>query len=183
MRHPTTRPPHDRTRSSMSQRWADPFQATRGDSLGRSMPQHRCKPHKAISNATSQPCWMALPRLDSPARRPHHGHEHRRAANYRHSAVASSRHRATARGFLPQGLSNTCPQAGAMRSPVPSRGQVSNKPKRKQSARRAARTSEFSLYGELSIKQRVFCLADAARRLWPSGRRRPASGRQKIPLD
>ena len=113
----------------MSQRWADPFQAARGDSLGLSMLQNRCSPYRAISNATSQPCWMALPRLDSPARRPHHGHEHRRAANYRHSAVASSMHRATARGFLPQGLSNTCPQAGAMRSPVPSRGQVSNKPK------------------------------------------------------
>jgi hypothetical protein len=33
------------------------------------------------------------------------------------------------------------------------------------------------------IEQRVFCLADAARRQWPSERRPPASGRQKIPLD
>jgi hypothetical protein len=37
-----------------------------------------------------------------------------------------------ARGFLPQGLSNTCPQTGAMRSVVTTHGQVSNKPKRKQ---------------------------------------------------
>jgi len=36
-----------------------------------------------------------------------------------------------ARGFLPQGLSDTCPNTGAMRSVVASRGQVSNKPKRK----------------------------------------------------
>jgi hypothetical protein len=35
-----------------------------------------------------------------------------------------------ARGFLPQGLSNTCPQTGAMRSVVTTHGQVSNKPKR-----------------------------------------------------
>ena len=35
----------------------------------------------------------------------------------------------------------------------------------------------------LLIKQRVFCLADAARDLRTSARRWSASGRQKIPLD
>ena len=38
-------------------------------------------------------------------------------------------------------------------------------------------------YEEISIKQRVFCLADAARKCRRFGRRPPASGRQKIPLD
>jgi hypothetical protein len=119
----------------MSQRWADAaFQAARGDGLGRSMPQHPCKPHKAGRKATCRRCCLALPRMRRPARRPHHGHQHRRAAHYRHSAVASSRHRATARGFLPQGLSNTCPQTGAMRRVVASHGQVSNKPKRNRSS-------------------------------------------------
>ena len=33
------------------------------------------------------------------------------------------------RGFLPRGLSNTCPQACAMRGAVASHGQVANKPK------------------------------------------------------
>jgi hypothetical protein len=33
------------------------------------------------------------------------------------------------RGFLPRGLSNTCPQVCATRSAVASHGQVSNKPK------------------------------------------------------
>ena len=42
---------------------------------------------------------------------------------------ACSRHRGVARGFLPQGLSNTCPQTGVMRRVVAMRGQVSNKPK------------------------------------------------------
>ena len=35
------------------------------------------------------------------------------------------------RGFLPRGLSNTCPQVCATRSAVASHGQVSNKPKHK----------------------------------------------------
>jgi len=35
------------------------------------------------------------------------------------------------RGFLPRGLSNTCPQVCATRSAVASHGQVSNKPKQK----------------------------------------------------
>ena len=47
--------------------------------------------------------------------------------HYRHSAVAIQRHRGTARGFLPRGLSNTCPQVGAMRCIVVSHRQVSNK--------------------------------------------------------
>ncbi len=38
-------------------------------------------------------------------------------------------------------------------------------------------------YGELCIEQRVFCLADAARRRWPSGWCPSATGRQEIPLD
>jgi hypothetical protein len=37
-----------------------------------------------------------------------------------------------ARSFLPQGLSNTCPQTGVMPTVVAPRGQVSNKPKRKR---------------------------------------------------
>jgi len=36
------------------------------------------------------------------------------------------------RGFLPRGLSNTCPQVCATRSAVASHGQVSNKPKQLQ---------------------------------------------------
>ena len=48
-----------------------------------------------------------------------------------------------ARGFLPQGLSNTCPQTGALRSVVASRGQVSNKPKRKRSFAEHAEESKF----------------------------------------
>ena len=36
------------------------------------------------------------------------------------------------RGFLPRGLSNTCPQVCATRSAVASHGQVSNKPKQEQ---------------------------------------------------
>ena len=35
----------------------------------------------------------------------------------------------------------------------------------------------------IATKQRVFCLADAARSWWPTRRCRPVSGRQKIPLD
>ena len=118
----------------MSQRRADaPFQAARGDSLGCSMPQHRCKPHKTISIATCRPCRLALPRSDRPAQEPHNGHQHRCAAHYRHSAVASSSHCGVARGFLPQGLSNACPHTGAVRSVVAARGQASNKPKRERS--------------------------------------------------
>ena len=49
--------------------------------------------------------------------------------HYRHRAVATSDHRGTARGFLPRGLSNTCPQVCPMRRTVASHGQVSNKPK------------------------------------------------------
>ena len=37
------------------------------------------------------------------------------------------------RGFLPRGLSNTCPQVCATRSAVASHGQVSNKPKQVKS--------------------------------------------------
>ena len=37
------------------------------------------------------------------------------------------------RGFLPRGLSNTCPQVCATRSAVASHGQVSNKPKQLRS--------------------------------------------------
>ncbi|MGQ3051679.1 MAG: hypothetical protein ACT6S0_07830, partial [Roseateles sp.] len=40
------------------------------------------------------------------------------------------RHRHVRRGFLPRGLSNTCPLFGAIRTTGMSRGQVSNKPKR-----------------------------------------------------
>ena len=49
--------------------------------------------------------------------------------HYRHRAVATSDHRGTARGFLPRGLSNTCPQVCATRPAEALRGQVSNKPK------------------------------------------------------
>ena len=42
------------------------------------------------------------------------------------------RQRHVRRGFLPRGLSNTCPQIGAARTAGMSRGQVSNKPKRLQ---------------------------------------------------
>jgi hypothetical protein len=52
-----------------------------------------------------------------------------RLHHYRHRAVATSDHRGTARGFLPRGLSNTCPQVCATRGTVASHGQVSNKPK------------------------------------------------------
>ena len=65
--------------------------------------------------------------------RPYSGCTHQHCAHYRHSAIACSRHRGLARGFLPQGLSNTCPQTGAMRRVVSMRGQVSNKPKRNRS--------------------------------------------------
>ena len=51
--------------------------------------------------------------------------------HYRHRAVATSDHRSTARGFLPRGLSSTCPQVCAMRRNVASHGQVSNNPKHK----------------------------------------------------
>ena len=44
-------------------------------------------------------------------------------------AVAASAHRGMGRGFLPRGLSNTCPQVSAMCRTVVSHGQVSNKPK------------------------------------------------------
>lgn len=37
------------------------------------------------------------------------------------------------RGFLPWGLSNTCPQGGAIRAPVACDGQVSDNPKQHQS--------------------------------------------------
>ena len=37
------------------------------------------------------------------------------------------------RGFLPWGLSNTCPQGGAIRAPVACDGQVSDNPKQVQS--------------------------------------------------
>jgi hypothetical protein len=53
--------------------------------------------------------------------------------HYRHRAVATSEHRGTARGFLPRGLSNTCPQACAMHGTAVSHGQVSNKPKQNRS--------------------------------------------------
>ena len=39
------------------------------------------------------------------------------------------------RGFLPWGLSNTCPQDGAMRPSVACDGQVSDNPKQLQSSR------------------------------------------------
>ncbi len=39
------------------------------------------------------------------------------------------------RGFLPWGLSNTCPQGGAIRAPVACDGQVSDNPKQGQSIR------------------------------------------------
>ena len=52
--------------------------------------------------------------------------------HYRHRAAATWEHRGTARGFLPRGLSNTCPLIGAMRSVSASPGQVSNKPKQKR---------------------------------------------------
>ena len=47
-------------------------------------------------------------------------------------AVAASAHRGMGRGFLPRGLSNTCPQVSAARDTVAAHGQVSNKPKQKQ---------------------------------------------------
>jgi hypothetical protein len=56
--------------------------------------------------------------------------------HYRHRAVATSDHRATGRGFLPRGLSNTCPQVGTMHRAVPLHGQVSNKPKQRGTVER-----------------------------------------------
>jgi hypothetical protein len=47
-----------------------------------------------------------------------------------HSGRAFDNHRDMRRGFLPQGLSNTCPQAGTTRRPVVLAGQMSDKPKR-----------------------------------------------------
>ena len=49
-----------------------------------------------------------------------------------HSRVAFSRHRHTPRGFLPWGLSNTCPRLGAMRDAVPRDGQLSDNPKQER---------------------------------------------------
>lgn len=56
-----------------------------------------------------------------------------RAASNRHSRVAFSDHRDTRRGFLPWGLSNTCPQAGAPHASVSCDGQVSDNPKHEPS--------------------------------------------------
>lgn len=55
------------------------------------------------------------------------------AASNPHSDRVFDNHRDMRRGFLPQGLSNTCPQAGVMRRPVLLAGQMSDKPKRCQS--------------------------------------------------
>ncbi len=66
------------------------------------------------SSPANQPDASAPSTADSshgaaaPAQRPIAG---TRAAHYRHSAVATSDHRGTGRGFLPRGLSNTCPQS------------------------------------------------------------------------
>jgi len=49
-----------------------------------------------------------------------------------HSDRAVDNHRHLRSGFLPQGLSNTCPQAGTTRRPVLLAGQVSDKPKRER---------------------------------------------------
>jgi len=64
----------------------------------------------------------------------HDHRKHERGAHYHHSVVASSDHRGMPRGFLPRGLSNTCPQAAAMRGVVSSRGQMSDNPKQEQRA-------------------------------------------------
>jgi len=52
--------------------------------------------------------------------------------HYRHRAPAPSTHRGVGRGFLPRGLSNTCPQVCATRPTEALRGQVSNKPRHKE---------------------------------------------------
>ncbi len=44
-----------------------------------------------------------------------------RSRHYRHSAVAPSDHRGVRRGFLPRGLSNTCPQIGVSAAPPSAR--------------------------------------------------------------
>ncbi len=49
-------------------------------------------------------------------------------------AKCQSNHCGMPRGFLPWGLSNTCPQGGAMRTSVACDGQVSDNPKQKRSA-------------------------------------------------
>ena len=53
-------------------------------------------------------------------------------------AFAFDNRSSTGRGFLPRGLSNTCPQASATRTPARLDGQVSDKPKLKQLYIRAA---------------------------------------------
>ena len=93
------------------------------------MPNRASISNKSASKTARHPPCRTHSAHARSARRLCSHHRHQRHAHYRHSAVASSHHRSVARGFLPRGLSNTCPQSGAMRSALAVRGQVSNKPK------------------------------------------------------
>ena len=68
----------------------------------------------------------------------------------RHSGGAFDNHRLTPRGFLPRGLSNTCPQGSVMLRPVARDGQVSDKPKHER---------KFANFLQISDMQRLQRLA------------------------
>jgi hypothetical protein len=72
-----------------------------------------------------------------PRRQVEHPHRHARATGSPQIAIGAKResnHCGMPRGFLPWGLSNTCPQGSAMRTSVACDGQISDNPQHKQRA-------------------------------------------------
>ena len=77
------------------------------------------------------------------------------AASNRHSRRALDNRRLVRRGFLPRGLSNTCPQAGVLRRPVLRDGQVSDKPKLDRSLAERTRGTASGREREVTTSSRV----------------------------